>query len=78
MAEAPTRVLIVDDSALYRQTISNVLRDAADVAVVGIAKDGLDVFNACRLGPLHEELEHFFLDIDADRPAFGADHFRHF
>ena len=35
-----TRLLIVDDSALYRQTISNVLRETDDVDIVGIALIG--------------------------------------
>ena len=38
MADKPTRLLIVDDSALYRQTIRNVLRDAPDVSIVGVAR----------------------------------------
>lgn len=38
----PTKILVVDDSALYRQSISNVLRQTADVVVVGRARDGAE------------------------------------
>jgi two-component system, chemotaxis family, protein-glutamate methylesterase/glutaminase len=43
------RILVVDDSALYRQLVKNVLRDCADVEVVGVAKGGeeaLELVNA--------------------------------
>lgn len=36
------RVLIVDDSALYRQLVKNVLRDIPGVEVVGLAKTGAE------------------------------------
>jgi two-component system chemotaxis response regulator CheB len=48
----PTRILVVDDSALYRQSIQNVLRDCADVSVVGTAKNGVDALEKiCKLDP---------------------------
>src|SRR5271166_1591471 len=34
------RILVVDDSALYRQLVKNVLRDCPGVEVVGVAKGG--------------------------------------
>ncbi len=42
MAEKPTRLLIVDDSALYRRMISDVLRNVPDVSIVGLARNGED------------------------------------
>jgi two-component system chemotaxis response regulator CheB len=58
----PTRILIVDDSALYRQTISNVLRDAADVVIVGIAKDGHEALEKI------ESLDPDLLTLDVQMP----------
>lgn len=40
MAEEVIRILVVDDSALYRQLVRNVLREIANVDVVGAAKSG--------------------------------------
>ncbi|MCP3903187.1 MAG: chemotaxis response regulator protein-glutamate methylesterase [Planctomycetes bacterium] len=57
-----TRLLIVDDSALYRQTVSNVLRDANDVEVVGIAKDGVDALEKI------EALDPDLLTLDVQMP----------
>jgi two-component system chemotaxis response regulator CheB len=57
-----TRLLIVDDSALYRQTISNVLREAPDVAVVGLAKDGVDALEKI------EALDPDLLTLDVQMP----------
>jgi two-component system chemotaxis response regulator CheB len=58
----PTRLLIVDDSALYRQTIGNVLRDATDVDVVGIARDGHDALE--KIASLDPDL----LTLDVQMP----------
>ncbi|MHC4991122.1 MAG: protein-glutamate methylesterase/protein-glutamine glutaminase [Planctomycetota bacterium] len=58
----PTRVLIVDDSALYRQTINNVLRDSEDVAIVGVAKDGVDALEKI------ETLDPDLLTLDVQMP----------
>jgi two-component system chemotaxis response regulator CheB len=57
-----TRLLIVDDSALYRQTITNVLRDSDDVDVVGIAKDGVDALEKI------EALDPDLLTLDVQMP----------
>jgi two-component system chemotaxis response regulator CheB len=40
MSEVAVRILIVDDSALYRQLVGNVLRDIPGTEVVGMAKNG--------------------------------------
>jgi two-component system chemotaxis response regulator CheB len=39
------RVMVVDDSALYRQMVKNILRDIPDVEVVGVASSGLEALN---------------------------------
>ncbi|MEM6654836.1 MAG: chemotaxis response regulator protein-glutamate methylesterase [Planctomycetota bacterium] len=39
-AQRPLRVLVVDDSALYRKVVRDVLSSAADVEVVGAANNG--------------------------------------
>jgi two-component system chemotaxis response regulator CheB len=62
MADAPTRLLIVDDSALYRQTIRNVLHDADDVDIVGVAKDGIDAIEKI------ESLDPDLLTLDVQMP----------
>lgn len=46
------RVLVVDDSALYRQLVRNVLLDIAGVEVVGLAKSGQEALDQVdRLAP---------------------------
>ncbi len=40
MSQAAIRVLVVDDSALYRQMLLNVLGRIPDVELVGVAEDG--------------------------------------
>lgn len=41
MKPAPLKILVVDDSALYRQSIHNVLREVAEVTIIGSAKNGV-------------------------------------
>ena len=62
MAEKPTRLLIVDDSALYRQMIRNVLRDFPDVSIVGVARDGMDALKKI------EEFDPDLLTLDVQMP----------
>jgi two-component system chemotaxis response regulator CheB len=45
--ERPIRVLIVDDSAFARKVIREVLSNADDMEIVGIARDGLDALEQC-------------------------------
>lgn len=45
LAEDVLRIMVVDDSALYRQLIRNVLRDVPGVEVVGMAKSGQEVLD---------------------------------
>ena len=43
-----TRVLIVDDSPLMREVISDVLRETTDLEVAGTAADGRKALDAFR------------------------------
>jgi two-component system chemotaxis response regulator CheB len=58
----PTRILIVDDSALYRQSIQNVLREVADVSIVGTAKNGVEALEKI------EEFDPDLLTLDVQMP----------
>jgi two-component system chemotaxis response regulator CheB len=58
----PIRILVVDDSALYRQSIRNVLRDCAHVSVVGTAKNGVEALE--KIGQLDPDL----LTLDVRMP----------
>ena len=62
MTSRPTKILVVDDSALYRQSIHNVLRDVADAAVVGSAKNGVEALEKI------EQLEPDLLTLDVQMP----------
>ncbi len=61
-----TRLLIVDDSALYRQAISNSLRGEAGVLVVGVAKDGAEALQKI------EELDPDLLTLDVQMPGMDG------
>ena len=65
MAE-DTRLLIVDDSALYRQAISNSLRNEAGVSVVGLAKDGVEALQKI------EDLDPDLLTLDVQMPGMDG------
>jgi two-component system chemotaxis response regulator CheB len=60
------RVLVVDDSALYRQLVKNVLRDIPGVDVVGVANSGTDALS--RL----VELEPHLLTLDVQMPDMSG------
>jgi two-component system chemotaxis response regulator CheB len=62
----PTRILIVDDSALYRQSIHNVLREVANTLIVGTAANGIDA-----LGKI-EELDPDLLTLDVQMPDMNG------
>jgi two-component system chemotaxis response regulator CheB len=66
LTNKPTRILVVDDSALYRQTIHNVLRDFDDVSLVGIAKDGAEAVRKI------EELDPDLLTLDVQMPGMDG------
>ena len=62
MADELTRLLVVDDSALYRQAVCNALRDAPEVSIVGVAGGGLDALEKI------EELDPDLLTLDVQMP----------
>ena len=62
MNAGPTKILVVDDSALYRQSIYNVLREVADVSIVGTAKNGMEALEKI------EQLEPDLLTLDVQMP----------
>ena len=62
MSEDSVRILVVDDSALYRQLVCNVLRDIPDTAVVGTARNGAEALS------LVQELDPDLLTLDVRMP----------
>lgn len=65
MADDLLRILIVDDSALYRQMICNVLRNVPGVEVAGTAKSGRDALDqVAALAPDLLTLDVRMPDID--------------
>ena len=62
MTEGPTRVLVIDDSALYRQILQNLLRRIPGVEVVGTAGDGLEALD------LVERLRPDLVTLDVQMP----------
>jgi two-component system chemotaxis response regulator CheB len=60
------RLLIVEDSALYRQMIRNVLRDAPGISIVGIARDGREALERI------EELDPDVLTLDVQMPELDG------
>ncbi len=66
MNSGPTKLLVVDDSALYRQSIHNVLREVADAAIVGTAKNGVEALEKI------EELDPDLLTLDVQMPDMNG------
>lgn len=62
MKSGPTKILVVDDSALYRLSIHNVLRSVADTSVVGVAKNGVEALDKIHL------LDPDLLTLDVQMP----------
>ena len=60
------RLLVVDDSALYRQMIRNVLHDAPQVTIVGVARDGLEALE------MIEEVKPDLLTLDVAMPSLDG------
>jgi len=60
------RVLVVDDSALVRRLISTALADAADIEIVGKARDGLEALD------LVDELEPDVVTLDIEMPRLDG------
>ncbi len=66
MSEQPTRILIVDDSALYRQAVHNSLRHVENVTVVGLAKNGKDALEKV------QQLDPDLLTLDVQMPDMNG------
>ena len=62
MTKAAIRILVVDDSALYRQLVQNVLREIPGVEVVGVARSGHEALAQI------EELAPDLLTLDVRMP----------
>ena len=62
MTIPPTTILVVDDSALYRQSIHNVIREVSGAAIVGTAKNGVEALQKI------EELDPDLLTLDVQMP----------
>jgi len=60
------RLLIVDDSALYRQAITAALRDVEGVQIVGIAKDGQEAIEKMK------SLRPDVLTLDVEMPVMNG------
>ncbi len=66
MAEELIRILIVDDTALYRQILRGVLSEMPGVAIVGVAKDGADALEKI------EKLNPDLLTLDVQMPGMDG------
>jgi two-component system chemotaxis response regulator CheB len=64
--DEPTKILVIDDSALYRQAISNVLRQRSDVIVVGKASNGVEALDKI------VELDPDLLTLDVQMPGMDG------
>jgi len=62
----PIRVLIVDDSAVYRQMVGGVLKSFDDVEVVGIAKDGVEALRQIA------DLQPDVITLDVEMPNLNG------
>ena len=62
MNTGPTRILVVDDSALYRQSVHNVLREVTDASIVGTATNGVEALEKI------ENLDPDLLTLDVQMP----------
>jgi two-component system chemotaxis response regulator CheB len=60
--DGPTKILVVDDSALYRQAIHNVLREVTDISIVGSAKGGVEALEKI------QQLDPDLLTLDVQMP----------
>lgn len=60
--DGPLKILVVDDSALYRQLVRNVLREVPGVEVVGAAKSGAEAL------AMVTELDPDLLTLDVRMP----------
>jgi two-component system chemotaxis response regulator CheB len=66
MIDEKLRLLIVDDTALYRQMIRNVLREIPEVEVVGVAKTGSEALE------LIEQFDPDLITLDVQMPGMSG------
>ncbi|MBS2034474.1 chemotaxis-specific protein-glutamate methyltransferase CheB [bacterium] len=66
MAEAPIRVLVVDDSAYLRKVITQMLRSSLELEVVGFARDGVDALDCV------ERLQPDVVTVDLNMPMMDG------
>src|SRR5438874_1901178 len=62
----PIRILVVDDSAVFRMVLSRVIERAAGMEVVGIAANGREALAAVR------ELEPDVVTLDVEMPVLDG------
>ena len=66
MSGRKIRVLIVDDSALMRRILQNILVQDPDIEVVGIAKDGIDALKRA------QDLKPDVITLDVEMPLMDG------
>ncbi|MEM6365372.1 MAG: chemotaxis response regulator protein-glutamate methylesterase [Planctomycetota bacterium] len=66
MTDRTLKVLIVDDSALYRQTIATALRDIPSIDVVGTAENGQQAIEKIRA------IQPDILTLDVEMPVMNG------
>lgn len=66
MSERALRLLVIDDSALYRQLVRNILREIPGVEVVGTAKSGEEALT------LIDELHPDVVTLDVQMPVMNG------
>lgn len=66
MNPRPDKILVVDDSALYRQSIRNVLHEIENVQVIGAAKNGVDALEKI------EQYDPDLLTLDVQMPDMNG------
>jgi DNA-binding NarL/FixJ family response regulator len=70
--DEPVRVLLVEDSDVYRESLVYLLRTRGDVEVVAAVADGASAVRACReLEPDVVVLDYRLPDIDGVETALG-------
>lgn len=66
MSEQPIRVLVVDDTVVYRKVVSDVIEELPDAEVVGVAHDGKIAMS--KIGFLKPDL----LTLDIEMPEMNG------
>ncbi len=66
MSESKIRILVVDDSALMRRILQNLLEMDPEIEVIGSAKDGLDALAKAK------ELQPDLVTLDVEMPVMDG------